>query len=95
MNAADEYQERINIWHRNRWPDASVHKIALKGAEEMGEVAGAILKHKESVEVMMECSDVLNVIAVLLARHGFTLSTAMDYGVTVESRKRESYRENE
>lgn len=91
----DEYQRRVNVWHLGRWPGASVHKIALKLAEETGEVAAAVLKHHGDLEVMHECADVLNVLAVLLARHEFTLDDAMTYGVTVEERKRESYQEGE
>lgn len=92
---AAEYQARIDAWHKRRWPDATVHKIALKLAEETGEVAEAVLKHHDPVDVMHECSDVLNVVVVLLARHGFTIDEAIEYGVTVEDRKRESFREDE
>ena len=89
----EEYQARVDAWHRRRWPDATIHKIAMKLAEECGEVNGAILKHKGREEVMYECSDVLNVVAVLLTRHGYTLTEAMEYGLTVETRKAETYPE--
>lgn len=38
----DSLQERVTAWHVARFPAAQREHVALKGAEEMGEVASAI-----------------------------------------------------
>lgn len=70
------YQDAQDAWHRERFPNASATLIALKACEEMGEVAAVVVKAEGSERLVEEVGDVLNVLAVLLARYGRSLSEA-------------------
>lgn len=80
MNA-DAYQARIGGWHLLAWPEADRILIALKLAEECGEVAAAVGKPLSDSAFVAECADVLNVLAALTYRHGYTLSQIMTAGL--------------
>lgn len=87
----NEYQDEIVEWHSRRYPTRSTERVAMKLAEESGEVQGAILKHEGDHRVLEEIGDVLNVCAVLLDCHGFKMSEAIDYARTVRKRKTSIY----
>lgn len=67
-------QRRSVAWHNKRFPRATLEHVALKLAEEAGEVCGAVIaqagtEHPERAgTVLAEAAQVLNVLLVLLGR---------------------------
>jgi NTP pyrophosphatase (non-canonical NTP hydrolase) len=67
--------ERGPEWHAERFPTATVEHVALKLAEEAGEVCAAVIalagnEHPErAASVVDECADVFIVLSVLVGRY--------------------------
>jgi NTP pyrophosphatase (non-canonical NTP hydrolase) len=74
MFSTVEIEKRIKEWHEARFPNAHMENVALKMAEEVGEVASAInaLVGRNSAtgkgEVGPEVADVIIAAVVLISR---------------------------
>lgn len=70
-------QERVGLWHRQRFPEAEMEHVALKTAEEAGEVAKAVngvvrknaSRSAEIHHVAEEAADVVITLMALLDRY--------------------------
>ena len=88
-----DLQERIKVWHRNKFHDATLERIGLKLGEESGEVQQAIdriIYAKSPVEserwltnLTDEIGDVVIVLLALCAKGG------IDFEETVRHRAEE------
>ena len=71
-------EQQVLMWHDSKWGDKEERILALKLAEECGEVAGAYIKEAEgrltSQDIRDEIGDVLVVLHVLAGRRGWNLS---------------------
>lgn len=67
-------QDRVTAWHEARFPDAGPEHVALKGCEEMGEVAEAVNGLSSSITGAIGAGDLLNetadVVLVMMALVG-------------------------
>lgn len=67
-------QHRVGTWHQERFPHAQMAHVALKGSEEMGEVASAVIgiagvqSATGDGDVVSEAADVVICMMVLLDR---------------------------
>lgn len=85
-----DLQSRVGLWHVERFPDAQVEHVALKAAEEVGELASAILGvvGKNSAtgggDPLGEAADVAICLMVLLDRWiGGDLLAAVEWKLAV------------
>lgn len=79
------FQAAVGHWHGQRFPEAKASHIALKLAEETGEVCRALVEssfpsrsdhHRESLAD--ELGDVLIVLAALASKCGISLAKAVE-----------------
>lgn len=95
---SDELAYEIVEWHDREWPSpdgtpAEISRVAMKLAEEVGELHGALVKHLQGRtdkkwlnEACKEFGDVLIVLAVLADRiNRLSGAGAIDGEVTFES----------
>ncbi len=69
-------QKSIHTWHRQRHPKATVKDIALKFAEEAGEVVAAVNKRNDA-NLYEEIGDALICLNALAARKGWSMKTIL------------------
>lgn len=73
------YQAEINEWQRSRWPDTAVVPYpALKLAEEVGEVVGAVVKVNEGRATLIDLKNEIGDAMISL------LNLAETYGINTE-----------
>ncbi|SRR6266705_2776759 len=85
-------QKRVVRWHKDRFPEAEAHHVALKAMAELGEVADSFL-HDEGVNsatgeagdgVLGEAADVVIVLMTLVGRWmGDDLLTAVEKKLSI------------
>lgn len=94
-----ELQDAVDVWHRDRYPTATAKDVALKLAEEAGEVCGAVVEvdhppmngTRDARALADELGDVVIAATALAARAGIDLQGAVaGRWVTVSSRVRSS-----
>lgn len=75
--------EQVAAWHAGRYPTATAKDVALKLAEEAGEVCGAVVErdhpslHRDARALADELGDVIIACAALAARAGLDLDTVV------------------
>ena len=80
-----QWQDAVDAWHRDRYPAATVHDVALKLAEEAGEACGAVVEASHpsmnrvrgARRLADELGDVFIACAALASRAGIDLERAV------------------
>lgn len=76
-------QARVAVWHRDRYPTADVRDVALKVAEEAGEVCRAVVEdwhpslHRPPAALATELGDVVIACYALASKAGIDLEAAV------------------